>query len=106
MLCDYIHIRLRGQDLVVIAMKRRPILGDVGFETEKVFVYAGRLREVDELITRGVDYEPLNVVRVISGRVRDGGECVKVFGVTKGWVYKRVVGGPCGGEEVEVVKTL
>lgn len=105
-MCDYIDISFRGQNLVVIPMERRPVLGYVGAEIEKVFIYAGGLREVDKLIARGVYYEPLNVVRVISGRVPDGRECVKVGGVTKGWVYERVIGWPGGGEEVEVVKPL
>jgi len=86
MLCDYIDISIRGQDLVVIPIERGPILGYFGFEIEKVFIYADGLRKVDELVTRGVYYEPLNVVRIISGRVPDGRECVKVGGVTKGRV--------------------
>ena len=106
MLCDYIDIGICGQDLVVIPTERSPILGHVGFEVEKVFIYANGLRKVDELITGGMYYEPLNVVGVVSDRVPDGGECVKVGGVTKGWVNEGVVGGPRGDEEIKVVKPL
>jgi len=106
MLCDYIYIRFRGQNFVVVPMKRSPIPGDTGSEIEKMIVYTGGLGKVDELVPRGMHYEPPDVVRVLAGRVPDWRECVKISLVTKGWFHERAVGWPSREEEIKVVKPL
>ena len=87
-------------------MKRSPIVGHSGSEIEKVFIYSLGLGKVNKFISRGMNYEPLNVAGVIADRITGGGEFAKFGVVTKCWLHERPIARPGGEEKVKIVQPL